>query len=76
MKRFSFTFFIITAFFLVFAVMVQSADAMGLIPWRNGGGSNQGRPQGVPEPLTTLSLLGIGIAGAGAYLFVRKKKDK
>ncbi len=76
MKRFSFTFFIITAFFLVFAVMVQSADAMGLNPWRHGDGGDQGRTQGVPEPLTTLSLLGIGVVGAGAYLFVRKKKDK
>jgi len=76
MKSFSSTFLVITAVFLAFTVMAQSADAMGLIPWRNGGGSNQGRPQGVPEPLTTLSLLGIGIAGAGAYLFVRKKKDK
>jgi len=49
---------------------------MGLNPWRHGGGGDQGRTQGVPEPLTTLTLLGIGVAGAGAYLFVRKKKDK
>jgi len=76
MKSYSSTFLIITAFFLVFTAMVQSADAMGLNPWRHGGGGDQGRTQGVPEPLTTLTLLGIGVAGAGAYLFVRKKKDK
>jgi LPXTG-motif cell wall-anchored protein len=75
MKHFLSKFLVFTVFFLVFTAMVQSADAMGLNPWRHGGGG-QGGTQGVPEPLTTLSLLGIGVAGAGAYLFIRKKKDK
>lgn len=76
MKCFTSKLLIFIVFFLALVTMAQSADAMGLNPWRHEGSGGQGGTQGVPEPLTTLSLLGVGVIGAGTYLFIRKKKDK
>jgi LPXTG-motif cell wall-anchored protein len=78
MKKFTSKLLIIAVFALVFVVMVQSANAMGLLPWGNRGGGNggSGRTTGVPDPVTMLSLLGVGVVGVGGYLLIRKKKDK
>jgi LPXTG-motif cell wall-anchored protein len=31
---------------------------------------------GVPDPVSMLSLLGVGLAGVSGYLFIRKRKDE
>ncbi len=59
---------------VLFVALVQPVYALGRRPVGPGGGN--GPVQGVPEPMTTLSLLAIGVAGASTYLFIRKNKDK
>ncbi|HAR94996.1 MAG TPA: hypothetical protein DCR97_03390 [Deltaproteobacteria bacterium] len=41
-----------------------------------GGGHGGGRGHGVPDLGTSLSLLGLGVAAAGAYSIYRKRKAK
>jgi hypothetical protein len=72
MKKYTSKLIIFTVFMLLSIMMVLPVHAMGRRPHPTSGGV----AQGVPEPLTILSLLGIGVAGVGAYLVVRKKKDK
>jgi LPXTG-motif cell wall-anchored protein len=33
-------------------------------------------PASVPDPVTTMTLLGVGVAGVGGYWLIRKRKDK
>jgi len=42
----------------------------------HGWGWGRGGFHGVPDPGTTLSLLGIGVAAAGVYSVFRKGKRK
>jgi hypothetical protein len=70
MKKYTSKLVVFTLFVLLSMMMIQPVYAMGRRPHPGGG------TQGVPEPLTILSLLGIGVAGIGTYLVIRKKKDK
>ncbi len=71
MKKCTSKLVILAVFVLLSFMMLQPLYAMGRRPQTGGGGV-----QGVPEPMTILSLLGVGIAGVGGYLLIRKKKDK
>jgi LPXTG-motif cell wall-anchored protein len=73
MKKYTSKLLILAMFVLLIMVMGQPVYAMG---GKQAVSGASGRVQGVPEPLTTLSLLGIGIAGVGAYFLARKKKNK
>ena len=71
MKKFTSKLIIFTLFALLSMMMIQPVYAMGRRP--NPG---DGSVRSVPEPLSVMYLLGIGVAGVGVYLAIRKKKDK
>jgi hypothetical protein len=71
MKKYTSKLVILAVFVLLSIMMLQPVYAMGRRPH-----TGDGTVQGVPEPMTILSLLGVGIAGVGGYLLMRKKKDK
>jgi LPXTG-motif cell wall-anchored protein len=76
MKKYTSKLIIFAVFVFVFMVIGQSAYAMGFRYTGGSSGNGSSNTRSVPDPVTTLSFLGAGVAGVGAYLLIRKKKDK